>query len=33
MLLGKIIEHGRTEELFLSPEHSETADYIEGRFG
>ena len=33
MLLGKIVEHGRTEELFLSPEHSETADYIEGRYG
>ena len=33
MLLGRIVEHGRTEELFLSPEHSETADYIEGRYG
>ncbi len=33
MLLGRIVEHGRTEELFLAPENSETADYIEGRYG
>lgn len=33
MLLGRIIEHGRTDEVFLNPEHSETADYIEGRYG
>jgi len=33
MLLGRIIEHGRTEELFLAPENAETADYIEGRYG
>ena len=33
MLLGRIIEHGRTDEVFLSPEHSQTADYIEGRYG
>ena len=33
MLLGKVIEHGATEDLFLSPEHQETADYIEGRYG
>ncbi|MYA10674.1 MAG: phosphate ABC transporter ATP-binding protein [Gemmatimonadetes bacterium] len=33
MLLGRIVEHGRTEELFLAPEHAETADYIEGRYG
>ncbi len=33
MLLGKIIEHGRTEEVFLNPLNSETADYIEGRYG
>ena len=33
MLLGKVIEHRATEDLFLTPEHSETADYIEGRYG
>jgi phosphate transport system ATP-binding protein len=33
MLLGKMIEHSRTEELFVTPANRETADYIEGRFG
>ena len=33
MLLGKVIEHGRTEELFLTPTSSQTAEYIEGRYG
>jgi len=33
MLLGRVIEHRATEELFLTPEHKETADYIEGRYG
>jgi len=33
MLLGKIIEHGRTDEIFVTPQHKETADYIEGRYG
>jgi phosphate transport system ATP-binding protein len=33
MLLGKIIEHRRTEELFLKPQHPKTAEYIEGRYG
>lgn len=33
MLLGKVIEHGVTEELFLTPQHKATADYIEGRYG
>lgn len=33
MLLGKVIEHGLTEEMFLNPESPETADYIEGRYG
>ena len=32
MLLGKMIEHRRTEDLFLTPEHEQTADYIEGRY-
>ena len=31
--LGKMIEHSRTEQLFVSPKTKETADYIEGRFG
>ena len=33
MLLGKIIEHAKTTDLFVTPEHRETADYIEGRYG
>ena len=33
MLLGKIIEHAPTDELFVTPRHKETADYIEGRYG
>jgi phosphate transport system ATP-binding protein len=33
MLLGKIIEHSPTEEMFVTPAKKETADYIEGRYG
>lgn len=33
MLLGEVIEHARTESLFLTPKDSRTADYIEGRYG
>ena len=33
MLLGEIIEHRRTEELFLNPQNPRTAEYIEGRYG
>lgn len=33
MLMGKIIEHGQTGEMFLAPQNQETADYIEGRYG
>jgi phosphate transport system ATP-binding protein len=33
MLLGKVIEHGDTGRMFVTPRHRETADYIEGRYG
>lgn len=33
MLLGEILEHRRTEDLFLSPKNPKTAEYIEGRYG
>jgi phosphate transport system ATP-binding protein len=33
MLLGEIIEGGRTADLFLVPKHPKTAEYIEGRYG
>ncbi|MGB5473379.1 MAG: phosphate ABC transporter ATP-binding protein [Gammaproteobacteria bacterium] len=33
MLMGKVIEHTATDKLFVTPKSSETADYIEGRYG
>jgi phosphate transport system ATP-binding protein len=33
MLLGEIIEHRRTEDLFLNPQDPRTAEYVEGRYG
>jgi phosphate transport system ATP-binding protein len=33
MLMGKVVEHGDTAEMFVTPRHQETADYIEGRYG
>ncbi|MDP2957183.1 MAG: phosphate ABC transporter ATP-binding protein [Longimicrobiales bacterium] len=33
MLMGRMMEAGPTDELFLSPKLPETADYIEGRYG
>jgi len=33
MLLGEVIEHDRTENVFLTPRDSRTADYVEGRYG
>ena len=33
MLLGKVIEHSETDVMFVTPTESETADYIEGRYG
>ena len=33
MLLGKIVEHGPTLEVFLNPKHKETENYVEGRYG
>jgi len=33
MLIGEIVEHRRTEDLFITPRDKRTADYIEGRFG
>jgi len=33
MLLGEIIEHRRTQELFLQPADPRTAEYVEGRYG
>ncbi len=33
MLMGKMVEHQRTEDLFVTPFNQQTADYIEGKFG
>ena len=33
MLMGEVVEHARTEQLFLTPADTRTADYVEGRFG
>jgi phosphate transport system ATP-binding protein len=33
MLLGELIEHARTVDLFLNPQRPETEMYIEGRYG
>jgi len=33
MLMGEVVEHARTQELFLTPRDPRTADYVEGRYG
>jgi phosphate transport system ATP-binding protein len=33
MLLGKLMEHGSTVDMFLRPKRQETEMYVEGRYG
>jgi phosphate transport system ATP-binding protein len=33
MLLGRVVEHGKTKDIFLHPQRKETEMYIEGRYG
>ena len=33
MLMGRVVEHGPTHQMFVTPARKETADYIEGRYG
>ena len=33
MLLGELIEHGATEQIFFNPQRNQTEMYIEGRYG
>ena len=33
MLLGEVIEHAPTGDMFVAPRERRTADYIEGRYG
>ena len=32
-ILGELIEHGKTSQIFTTPKHKKTEDYITGRFG
>jgi phosphate transport system ATP-binding protein len=33
MLMGRVVEHTATGQMFVTPKHQETANYIEGRYG
>jgi len=33
MLMGRVVEHAATAELFLNPRNPKTSEYIEGRYG
>lgn len=33
MLMGELIEHGKTEDIFFNPKEKQTEMYIEGRYG
>jgi phosphate transport system ATP-binding protein len=33
MLLGELVEHGPTLDIFLRPKRKETERYVEGRYG
>ena len=33
MLMGEVVEHAHTEDLFLTPADPRTSDYVEGRYG
>jgi phosphate transport system ATP-binding protein len=33
MLMGKVVEHDATQNIFVAPAQQQTADYIEGRYG
>ena len=33
MLLGEVLEHASTTNIFLNPVRKETEAYVEGRFG
>ena len=33
MLLGRIVEHGETSDVFLNPKHKDTEMYVTGRYG
>ena len=33
MLMGEVIEHGKTADIFLNPKRQQTEMYVEGRYG
>jgi phosphate transport system ATP-binding protein len=33
MYLGRLIEYGDTNEMFVNPKQQQTRDYVTGRFG
>jgi phosphate transport system ATP-binding protein len=33
MYLGRLVEYGPTQDIFLAPQLAETQDYVTGRFG
>jgi len=33
MLLGKMVEHGLTQDLFMNPREKDTENYVAGRYG
>jgi phosphate transport system ATP-binding protein len=33
MYLGRLVEYGPTNDIFLTPHLPETEDYVTGRFG
>jgi phosphate transport system ATP-binding protein len=33
MHMGEMVEHARTEDLFINPKDKRTTRYIEGRYG
>jgi phosphate transport system ATP-binding protein len=33
MLMGELIEHGKTADIFLNPQKKQTEMYIQGKYG
>jgi phosphate transport system ATP-binding protein len=33
MLLGELVEFGKTSQIFTAPKEKKTEDYVTGRFG
>jgi phosphate transport system ATP-binding protein len=33
MYLGRLVEYGPTDDIFMTPHRKETEDYVSGRFG